>query len=105
MKRQWSQDELAEHWTLLPDELKLLANKTGSTRLGFSLLLKAFAYQRRFPRHMQKLPATVVVHQAIKTMPAGFQVAARHADGIVEAIYRARATRDSGARVPFRSRS
>jgi hypothetical protein len=24
MKRQWTQDELAEHWTLLPDELKLL---------------------------------------------------------------------------------
>ena len=31
MHRQWSQDELAEHWTLLPDELKLLANKTGAT--------------------------------------------------------------------------
>jgi hypothetical protein len=45
MKRQWTQDELAEHWTLLPDELKLLANKTGATRLCFSLLLKTFAYQ------------------------------------------------------------
>ena len=45
MKRQWTQDELAEHWTLLPDEFKLLANKTGATRLGFSLLLKTFAYQ------------------------------------------------------------
>jgi hypothetical protein len=64
MMRQWSQDELAEHWTLLPDELKLLANKAGATRLGFSLLLKAFAYQGRFPRHMQELPATVVVHVA-----------------------------------------
>jgi len=35
MKRQWTHDELTEHWTLLPDELKLLANKTGATRLGF----------------------------------------------------------------------
>jgi hypothetical protein len=50
MQRQWSQDELAEHWTLLPDELKLLANKTGATRLGFSLLLKAFAYHGRDAR-------------------------------------------------------
>ena len=49
MKRQWTHDELAEHWTLLPDELKLLANKTGATRLGFGLLLKAFALQGRFP--------------------------------------------------------
>jgi hypothetical protein len=30
MKRQWTQDELAEHWTLLSDELKLLANKAGA---------------------------------------------------------------------------
>jgi hypothetical protein len=35
MKRQWTYDELAEHWTLLPEELKLLANKTGATRLGW----------------------------------------------------------------------
>jgi hypothetical protein len=35
MKRQWTHDELTELWTLLPDELKLLANKTGATRLGF----------------------------------------------------------------------
>jgi hypothetical protein len=58
MKRQWTHDELAKHWTLLPDELKLLANKTGATRLGFGLLLKAFAYQGRFPRHMRELPGS-----------------------------------------------
>ena len=56
MKRQWTQDELVEHWTLMPDELKLLANKTGATRLSFGLLLKASANQGRFPRHMHELP-------------------------------------------------
>jgi len=61
MKRQWTQDELAEHWTLLPNELKLLANRTGATRLGFSLLLKAFADQGRFPRQMHELPGAVIV--------------------------------------------
>jgi hypothetical protein len=50
MQRQRSQDELAEHWTLLPDELTHLANETGATRLGFSLLLKAFAYHGRDAR-------------------------------------------------------
>lgn len=64
MKRQWTQDELAEHWTLLPDELKLLANKIGATRLGFSLLHKTFAYQGRFPRHVHELPGAVIAHVA-----------------------------------------
>lgn len=64
MKRQWTHDELTEHWTLLPDEVKLLANKTGATRLGFALLLKAFAYQGRFPRHMHELPGPAIVYLA-----------------------------------------
>jgi len=34
MKHHWETDELIEHWTLLPPELALLGNKTGSTRLG-----------------------------------------------------------------------
>ena len=42
MKRRWETEELVEHWTLLPNELKLLGNKTGPTRLGFAVLLKAF---------------------------------------------------------------
>lgn len=43
MKRQWRRDELADHWTFGPKELELLANKSGSTRLGFAVLLKAVA--------------------------------------------------------------
>jgi hypothetical protein len=42
MKRDWSADELAEHWTLLPSEQALLSNKSGATRLGFAVLLKFF---------------------------------------------------------------
>jgi hypothetical protein len=33
MKRDWEADELAEHWTLLPSERDLLANKSGATRV------------------------------------------------------------------------
>ena len=29
MKRVWTADELVEYWTLTPDELALLTNKTG----------------------------------------------------------------------------
>ena len=38
VKRCWSQDELELHWGLLPPESGLLRNKSGATRLGFSLL-------------------------------------------------------------------
>jgi hypothetical protein len=34
MRRDWTNDELAEHWTLRPKEKELLGNKTGATRLG-----------------------------------------------------------------------
>ncbi|WP_414589575.1 hypothetical protein [Scytonema sp. PCC 10023] len=34
MKRYWEIDELIEHWTLLPNEITMLANKSGANRLG-----------------------------------------------------------------------
>ncbi len=64
MKRQWTREELAEHWTLDRDELALLGNKTGATRLGFALLLKAFGYEGRFPRSKHELSGAVIVHVA-----------------------------------------
>src|SRR5215216_5495169 len=64
MKRQWTRDELADHWTLGPNELELLANKTGATRLGFAVLLKAFTLEGRFPRQKYDVPGVVVIHLA-----------------------------------------
>jgi hypothetical protein len=64
MKRQWTRDELAEHWALTPKELELLANKTGATRLGFAVLLKAFVFEGRFPRQKHDVPGVVMVHVA-----------------------------------------
>jgi transglutaminase-like putative cysteine protease len=49
MKRDWELQELIEEWTLVPRELELLGNKTGSTRLGYSVLLKFFQREGRFP--------------------------------------------------------
>jgi hypothetical protein len=46
MKRQWTAEELSEHWTLAPSELALLANKTGATRLSFALALKCCTRSR-----------------------------------------------------------
>jgi Tn3 transposase DDE domain len=37
--RELDQDELIDRWTVVEDELALVAGKRGATRLGFSLLL------------------------------------------------------------------
>ena len=49
-------DELVERFTLLPDELALLRNKTGATRLGFAMLLKHLIWKGQFPRGPSDLP-------------------------------------------------
>lgn len=64
MKRCWNAEELAEHWTLSAEEFSLLANKTGSTRLGFALLLRYFQIEGRFPLYRQEIPDTAVAHVA-----------------------------------------
>ena len=64
MKRQWTREELTEQWTLAPEELALLANKAGATRLGFALLLKAFLLEGGFPRQKHELPGVVIAHLA-----------------------------------------
>jgi hypothetical protein len=60
MKRQWDIEELIEHFTLVPDDLELLANKTGPTRLGCAIFLKYFQYEGRFPAARQDVPRAVV---------------------------------------------
>lgn len=50
MRREWELEDLIACWTLDEEELALLANKTGATRLGFALLLKYFEQEARFPR-------------------------------------------------------
>jgi len=64
VKRQWTAEELAEHWTLHPDDLTLLTNKAAATRLGSALLLKYFQYEGRFPQHRGDIPPAAIVHVA-----------------------------------------
>ncbi len=64
MKRQWTVDEVAEHWTLYPADEALLVNKAAATRLGCALLLKYFQIEGRFPPHKGDVPAAAIVHVA-----------------------------------------
>ena len=56
MKLAWSEDDLAEMWSLWPPERGLLKNKTGATRLGFALLLKFFQSEGCFPSEAGEIP-------------------------------------------------
>src|SRR5260221_2423059 len=60
MKRTWTSEELLEHFTLLPDELAAVGNKSGATRLGFAVLLKCLQYEGRFLRSRQEAAPEVV---------------------------------------------
>ncbi len=71
MKRHWEVDELIESWTLLPEEMELLGNKTGGNRIGFALLLKFFELEARFPNHPTEIPEIVIPYIAkqVKVSP------------------------------------
>jgi hypothetical protein len=60
MKRTWTAEVLLEHFTLLPDELAAVGNKSGTTRLGFAVLLKCLQYEGRFPGSRQEVTPEVV---------------------------------------------
>jgi hypothetical protein len=89
MKHDWNADELLEHWTLLPGEKRLLANKSGVTRLGFAVLLKFFQHEGRFPRQRQDVPGVVVEYIASQIDVAPPQWAAYDWDGRAIKYHRA----------------
>ena len=60
MRQRWEVDELIDSWTLDPDDVRLVANKTGPTRLGFGVLLKFFELEARFPRSLDEVPVEAV---------------------------------------------
>jgi hypothetical protein len=62
MKREWSPEELNDFWTLSPTEKKLLANKSGATRIGFAILLKFFQHEACFPQGPETIPDIIVQH-------------------------------------------
>ena len=55
MQRQSSDQELAESFTVAPDEMALIVDKSGTGRLGFALMLKYFQRDGRFPASLTEL--------------------------------------------------
>ena len=60
MKQQWTNEELVEHFILLPSEKEMAETKKLETRLGFATLFKYFQYEARFPEDRENLPFSVI---------------------------------------------
>jgi len=75
MKGNWTTDELIEFFTITPKDFELIANKPGPTRLGFSVLLKYFKQEARFPLNKSEIPQEIVKYIAkqLKTDPLIFR--------------------------------
>ncbi|WP_454561894.1 DUF4158 domain-containing protein [Mycobacterium haemophilum] len=74
MHREWASEDLIASWTLVGGDWELVANKTGATRLGFSLLLKFFELEARFPHDVSEVPGSAVdyVAEQVKVDSAEF---------------------------------
>ena len=66
MKREWSEEELSEHWSLLDEELELIAQRSGATRLGFAVLLKFFQNNSYFPESHSEISQLIVEYIAVQ---------------------------------------
>ncbi|WP_299091119.1 Tn3 family transposase [uncultured Metabacillus sp.] len=64
VKQTWELEELIEHFTVIPEEMRLIGNKYGSTRLGFAVSLKFFQYQGRFPKGRQEINQEIINYVA-----------------------------------------
>ncbi|MBA2322843.1 MAG: hypothetical protein DLM61_27750 [Pseudonocardiales bacterium] len=64
MTREPVQEELIDCWTLVGDELELVAGKRGPTKLGFALLLRFYTERGRFPVGRGELPDAAVEYVA-----------------------------------------
>ncbi|WP_315915803.1 DUF4158 domain-containing protein [Arthrobacter sp. lap29] len=59
--------ELLDSWTLVDDDVALMAKKSGATRAGFAVLLKFFQHHARFPIGPSELPLGALDYIAAQT--------------------------------------
>jgi TnpA family transposase len=64
MRQHLTPQELDEHFTVLPQEHTLLAQKSPVQRLGCAILLKYFQWEGRFPTAWHDVPRAVIRHLA-----------------------------------------
>ena len=60
MQADWKPDEPIGAWTLAEGDWKLIANKTGVTRLEFAVMLKFYEIEGLFPAYPEEVPRAAV---------------------------------------------
>jgi len=61
MKRNWSQEQLIEHFTISPKEMQFILTQTRHevSQMGLALQLKYFQYTGSYPKNSHQIPQTV----------------------------------------------
>ena len=74
MKRNWTADELLEHFTILENEIALVSNFNNTGKLGFMVLLKYFQMEARFPKSKDEIPLAILgfLAKQLNTPPGKF---------------------------------
>jgi hypothetical protein len=74
VRAEWEPDELIDAWTLTGGDWDLIANKAGVTRLGFTVMLKFYEIEGRFPAYREEVPQAAVAYlgSLVKVEPALF---------------------------------
>ena len=62
MKRQWSDVELSDGWSLNHAEFELLNHRTSKSRLAFAAMLKFFQLDGQFPRDKKEVPRAALTY-------------------------------------------
>jgi hypothetical protein len=100
VRAEWEPDELIGAWTLAWGDWDLIANKGGVTRLGFTVMLKFYEIEGRFPAYREEVPQAAVAYlgSLVKVEPALF---AKYSwRGRTIEYHRAQIRRAYGTRLP-----
>ena len=98
MARELDQDELIDRWTLVGDELNLVAGKRGATKLGFALLLRVYTERGRFPRGRGEIPDAAVDYVARQVAVGATEIAFYEWSGRTIEFHRAQIRKALGFR-------
>lgn len=103
MRRDWEPEDLVASWTLVDEDWRLIANKSGATRLGFALLLKFYELEACFPRDVDELPAAAVAYIAGQVKVEADQITKYTWSGRTIEYHRAQIRKGLGFREATRS--
>ncbi len=98
MRREWEPEELLACWTLVDADWELIANKSGTTRLGFAVMLQFFEIDGRFPRSSNEVPPAALEYAGNQLHLASGEFGAYSLSGWTVEYHRAQIRASSGFR-------